>query len=119
MPLGPLVYDLALLYLALAHGADAHLDEAELVELRNQLERWAPALDPARLDQILNEAMLGYLNGVDEERFSALLQRLEDGLDEDARKIVLNDLRTIARADDRVHPGEVAFITRVEEEWGV
>jgi uncharacterized tellurite resistance protein B-like protein len=117
MPFAPLVSDLGLLYLALAYGADKRLDEAELKAMREQLETWAPGMDPARLDHILNEVMLTYLNGLDDARLDALLARLRAGLDAAARQRVLSDLRTLASADEEVHSEEVAFIRRVETAW--
>jgi uncharacterized tellurite resistance protein B-like protein len=117
MPLAPLVSDLGLLYLALAYGADRRLEEVELKAMRDQLETWAPGMDPARLDHILNEVMLTYLNGLDDTRLDALLARLREGLDAAARQRVLSDLRTLASVDDEVHSEEVAFIRRVEEAW--
>jgi len=117
MPLTPLLYDLSLLYLALAYGADAHLDEVELNAMREQLEAWAPGLDPARLDHILNEAMLGYVNGLDEEHFDELLDRLRDVLSPNARRRVIEDLRRLAHADERLESAEIALIERVERTW--
>jgi uncharacterized tellurite resistance protein B-like protein len=117
MPLTSLIFDLSLLYLALTYGADGHLDEVELNEMRDQLDKWAPGMDPSRLDHILNEAMLSYSNGLEGERFEDLLARLEEGLSYEARQRVLEDLRLLARADDDVRREEVDFISRVETAW--
>lgn len=117
MPLTPLLYDLTLLYLALTYGADGHLAEVELDEMHAQLEKWAPGINPTRLDHIVNEAMLGYTNGLEGRRIDDLLTRLYHGLEPPARRQVLDDLRSLARADSTVHSEEVSFIKRVEAAW--
>ncbi|MEP0548835.1 MAG: TerB family tellurite resistance protein [Rhodothermales bacterium] len=117
MPLTLLLHDLALLYLALAHGADGELDTAEQASMRDQLRAWAPGTDPALCDHALREAGLSYGNGVGKEKMDDLLQRLHDGLDPDGRARVLADLMELARADDVVEPGETALIDRVAAAW--
>jgi uncharacterized tellurite resistance protein B-like protein len=117
MPLTPVLHDLALLYLALTYGTDGRLDNVEQAAMRDRLFAWAPGLDPTRLDHVLHEAMLSYSNGLDNERLDALLTRLHDVLDAPGRQRVLDDLRTLARADAQVHREEVAFINRVADAW--
>jgi uncharacterized tellurite resistance protein B-like protein len=117
MPLTLLLHDLALLYLALAHGADGELDTAEQASMRDQLRAWAPGADPALCDHALREAGLSYGNGVGTQRFDDLLSRLHDALDADGRARVLADLMELAQADDVVEPGETALIDRVAAAW--
>jgi uncharacterized tellurite resistance protein B-like protein len=112
-----LLFDLTLLYLALTYGADGHLDEVELDAMSAQLQDWAPGMDPARFDHVLNEAMLAYTNGLKGDRFDQLLARLHAALDPDSRQRVLDDLRMLAAADQEVHHGELALIDRVEGAW--
>jgi hypothetical protein len=66
---------------------------------------------------VLNEAMLGYSNGLKGDRFDDLLTRLNEALDPEGRQRVLADLRLLAHADDEVRPGETALIALVEEAW--
>ena len=117
MPLTLLLHDLALLYLALAHGADGELDVAEQASMRDQLRAWAPGTDPALCDHALREAGLSYGNGVGEKRFEELLQRLNAALDADGRARVLADLVELSEADNRVEPGETALIDKVAAAW--
>lgn len=117
MPVTPLLHDLAVLYLALTHGTDSHLSDSEREAMRSQLHSWAPGMDPMRIDHVLREAELSYANGLAEERFAALLSRLHEGLDSEARERVLADLRTLAAADNQVLSDEKNFISRVETAW--
>jgi len=117
MPITPLLHDLAVLYLALTHGTDDHLSGAEQEAIREQLHAWAPGMDPTRIDHVLREAELSYANGLSEGRLEALLGRLREGLDADARRRVVTDLRTLAAADQEVISAEVGFIDRVEAAW--
>jgi uncharacterized tellurite resistance protein B-like protein len=119
MPLTPLLHDLALLFLALTHGADGELDGAEQEAMREQLISWAPGMDPNRIEHVLREATMSYANGLGPERLEVLLGRLQKNLDYDARQRVLADLRTLAQADDEVVHAELRFIDRVEAAWTV
>jgi uncharacterized tellurite resistance protein B-like protein len=117
LPLAPLLHDLALLALTLAHGADGALDRVELAAIWHQLEAWVPGENPALVENVLREATLSYANGLDEARLTALLGRLRDALAPDERARVLADLRILAAADARVEAAEVALIERVETAW--
>lgn len=117
MALNPLLHDLALLYRALAYGVDEHLTSEEQEAMRDQLRAWAPGMDPTRLDHVLREAELTYANGLSDEQFDALLARLREQLDVEARQRVLRDLRALAAADHEVLHAEVRFIDRVEAAW--
>lgn len=113
------LHDLAVLYLALAHGADHDLDPAELVAVADQLRAWAPGEDPARVEHVLREARLTYANGIGEERLEELIASLGDVLDTPARGRVIEDLRAIARADAHVSRGEERLIEHVAAAWGI
>jgi len=117
MPLTQLLHDLALLFLALTHGADGELDGAEQDAMRDQLLEWAPGMDPNRIEHVLREATMSYANGLSAPRLDGLLGRLQEGLDYEARQRVLADLRTLAEADDEVVQAESRFIDRVEAAW--
>ncbi|HLT47399.1 MAG TPA: TerB family tellurite resistance protein [Rubricoccaceae bacterium] len=117
MPLAPLLHDLALLALTLAHGADGSLDRAELAAIWAQLVAWVPGENPALVENVLREATLSYANGLNDAQFDALLGRLRDALNEPERARVLADLRALAAADADVHPSEVALVERVEAAW--
>ena len=108
--MAPLLLDLAVLYRALAFGADGDLDPSEVDAMRAALEAWAPGEDPAGVDHALREAAL-----VDaRSEFGGTLARLREKLDGPGRDRVLSDLRQVARADGRVTEGEGELMDLVE-----
>ncbi|PAP75651.1 TerB family tellurite resistance protein [Rubrivirga marina] len=113
--MAPLLLDLAVLYRALAFGADGDLDPAESDAMRTALEAWAPGEDPAGVDHALREAAL-----VDARRtaLEAVLDRVRNRLGASGRAQVLADLRRVARADGRVTQGEEDLIHLIERALG-
>lgn len=111
----PLLFDLAVLYRALAFKADADLDPAEEAAMRSMLAAWAPGEDPARIDHVLREAALADVGAV---ALAAVLERVAVALDESGRGRVLADLRALAEADGRVTGGERDVIALVEGALG-
>jgi uncharacterized tellurite resistance protein B-like protein len=113
--MGPLLLDLAVLYRALAFGADGDLDPSEADAMREALEAWAPGEDPAGVDHALREAAL-----VDARReaIEEVLGRVRRRLDPPGRAQVLADLRLVARADGRVTRGEEELIHLIERGLG-
>lgn len=118
IPLGQL-HDLALVYLGLAYGADANLEDAEEKEIVARLYRWQPDRDPALLTHVLRDAKLTYLNDPSRGRIDKAIDDLGASLSEEVRRSILDDLGTIARADGVVVEGEEAFIAHIRSAWGI
>lgn len=110
-----LLLDLAILYRALAWGADAELAPAEVAAMRDALGGWAPGADPALVDHVIREAALA---NADALAVRTAIGRIGDRLDAAARAQVLSDLRRIATADEQVTRGEANFLGLVEEVLG-
>lgn len=113
--MAPLLLDLAVLYRALAFGADGDLAPAEADAVRAALAAWAPGEDPAGVDHALREAALvdARLVGLGD-----VLDRLGRQLDARGRARVLADLRRVAAADGRVTTGESDLLALVERVLG-
>ena len=94
-----LLFDLAVLYRALAFGADDDLDPAEAEEMRARIQAWAPG-----------EAALADVGAL---AIGEVLVRVGT-LSPDGRARVLADLRGIAEADGRVTKGEEGLLALVE-----
>lgn len=105
-----LLFDLAVLYRALAFGADDDLDPAEAEEMRARIQAWAPGEDPARVDHVIREAALADVGAL---AIGEVLVRVGT-LSPDGRARVLADLRGIAEADGRVTKGEEGLLALVE-----
>lgn len=113
--MAPLLLDLAVLYRALAFGADGELAATEVDAMRAALEGWAPGEDPAGVDHALREATL-----VDARReaIEAVLKRIRQRLDGSGRARVLADLRRVAVADGRVTQGEEDLLSLIDRALG-
>ena len=111
----PLLLDLAVLYRALAFGADGDLDPTEVNAMRAVLVAWAPGEDPAGVDHALREAALVDVSIVG---LGAVLERVGHRLDVPGRARVLADLHAVAAADGRVTRGEEDLIGLVEKALG-
>ena len=114
--MAPLLFDLAVLYRALAFGVDGDLDVREVDAVRAALESWVPDQDPAGVDHAIREAALVDVGVVG---LGAVLERIGRRLDGPARARVLADLHRVAAADGRVTQEEDHMIDFVERALGV
>ena len=113
--MAPLLLDLAVLYRALAFGADGDLDPREADAVRTALGAWVPGQDPAGIDHALREAALVDAGAV---ALAPVLERVGRRLRATDRARVLADLRRVAAADGRVTKGEEDLIGLVERVLG-
>lgn len=111
----PLLLDLAVLYRALAFGADGDLDARETDAMRAALEAWVPGQDPAGVSHALREAELSAPGVVG---LGVVLERIAGRLDAQGRARVVSDLRQVAEADGRVTGNERDLVGLVERALG-
>lgn len=111
----PLLLDLAVLYRALAFGADGDLDARETDAMRAALEAWVPGQDPASVSHALREAELSAPGVVG---LGVVLERIAGRLDAQGRARVVSDLRRVAEADGRVTGNERDLVGLVERALG-
>ncbi len=114
-----LLHDLALLYLALAHGADEHLDPAETRAISVALRQWRPDKDPALIDHVIRDATFSYLNRAHTNKVHEAIETIRTSISEALRMEILHDLARVARADGRVVQAEGGFIQDVAAAWGI
>ncbi len=111
-------HDLALVFGALAYGADLTVEETEFSRLLDALSRWMPE---ATADERIEVAFGAIAVFVDAPDRSGLLldalRRLYDALDASQREMALEDAVAIAEADGRLLGSERAFIETVAEAW--
>lgn len=113
------LHDLALLYLALAHGTDLEIDPAEQSTMIEKLTAWEPGISSDHVSKIFDEVMLTYLGGYSREMLDAAVASIKDSMDKSHRIAVLNDLAELASADGAIVPGEVSFIQDLAQFWEV
>lgn len=111
-------HDLALVFAALAHGADLHVDEMEIASLSATLARWLPdASDDERVEVLVGA--LGVLVEADDRRGLLLdaLRRLYDALSAAERERALLDAVALAEADGRLLGGERDYLRALADAW--
>lgn len=114
-----LLHELALLYLGLAHGVDAHLSPAEQGEMVARLRKWQPQHDPALLAHVLRDAALTYFDEAGRDRLEEAARTLGAALEAEVRQEIWNDLREVARADGTLMEQEGGYLALLATQWGV
>lgn len=113
------LHDLALIYLALTHGADADLDTAEMDAMAKKLKSWNEPVDVERIKRVMNDVMLVYMSGSSDQMLETAIASVGATMSKPRRIAVLNDLADIASADGMIVMGEVTFIQQLAREWDV
>lgn len=112
-------HDLALIYLALTHGADEELDSSEVDAMARKLREWHDDFDVDRIKSIMREVMLVYMGSSGEQMLEAAIASVGESTPKPTRIAILNDLADIASADGTIVMGEVDFIQQLARDWGV
>ena len=112
-------HDLALIYLALTHGADEDLDSAEVDAMARKLREWHDSFEVERIKKIMQDVMLVYVGASGEQMLEAAIASVADSMPKPTRIAILNDLADIATADGTIVMGEVDFIQQLARDWGV
>lgn len=111
------VHDLALIYLALTHGADAEIDPNEMSVMAEKLRQWASDENPDQLSDVLEEVMLVYVGESRAQMLDTSVASVRESIPKKERVAILNDLADIASADGMIVPGEVGFIQHLAHQW--
>lgn len=112
-------HDLALIYLALTHGADEELDSTEVDAMSRKLSEWRENVQLDRIKSIMREVMLVYMGSTGEQMLEAAIASVGESTPKPTRIAILNDLADIASADGTIVMGEVDFIQQLARDWGV
>lgn len=116
----PYVHDAALLYLAMAHGTDDYLSDAELRTVTDRLHERLDGVPRPTVQDAVMEAMSVYLDAPDDLALATgAMLRLRGALDAETRASLLDDLLAIARADGVVLDNERGLLASLSECWGV
>lgn len=113
------LHDVALLYLALAHGTDMDIDPAEQTTMVEKVRSWYPEIGSTQVQRVLQEVMLTYLGGHSRQMVDAAMVSIKEVLSKEERISVLNDLADLATADGAIVPGEISFIQQLARYWEV
>jgi uncharacterized tellurite resistance protein B-like protein len=111
--------DLALIYIALAHGADQDLEDVEVDAVAARLREWeAGALDATVLSSI-KQALDEYVNDGEQSEVMAAARRVRLQTSREQRQQIVEDLVTIAMSDDKFLHAESRFIEELARLWDV
>jgi uncharacterized tellurite resistance protein B-like protein len=113
------VHDLALIYLALTHGADDALEASEVDAMAAKLRGWSTDLNIERIKKVMNDVMLVYMGGAGDQMLETAIASVGETMSKPRRIAVLNDLADIASADGMIVMGEVNFIQQLARDWDV
>lgn len=112
-------HDLALIYLALTHGADEELDSSEVDAMSRKLSDWRENVELDNIKTIMREVMLVYMGSTGEQMLETAIASVRESTPKPTRIAILNDLADIASADGTIVMGEVDFIQQLARDWGV
>lgn len=113
------LHDLALIYLALTHGADSDLDPTEMEAMSVKLNDWQPGSQLSLIRRVMNDVLLIYMSPQRDEMLETAIVSVYEGMPRQTRVAVLNDLADIASADGIIVGGEISFIQDLARRWDV
>jgi uncharacterized tellurite resistance protein B-like protein len=111
------IHDLAIVYIALAHGSDRDLTQPEIDAISRKLGEWLPAALPSDVVVILSEALRVYADGPHPDVVDAAEARIREAVPAHQRDAIIGDLEYIAKADNVVLVEERAIIDRLARVW--
>ena len=111
--------DLALIYIALAHGTDQHLDDAEMDIIARRLQDVQPGVSQGTVLRAVKDALEAYTQDEASTNVEQAVERLRTDVPQSLRRRIVRDLTEIGKADDKFLYAEAAFIGRLVEAWKV
>ena len=113
------LHDMALIYVALAHGTDRQLVDQELDEISARLSEWRKDLSHEDVQEVVMEALVIYLEGNRQEEITRSMLRIKKDVPVLERVAMLDDLKRIAEADGEVVANEEGLIRSLVKIWDV
>lgn len=113
------LHEMALLYIALAHGTDHQLVEAEIRTGIDLLRKWAPKYPLNIAEKTFSDVMLSYIAPERDQLIALAAEGLRQTLSPNAQVGILNDLTDLAYTDGKLIPLEVSFIQQLAGYWNL
>lgn len=114
-----ILYDLAYIYLHLAHGTDNELSPPEMQVMMNRLREWQPGIAPADMQRLMDTAMAAYARGVGPNHLDDAIASVRRHLPQAQRRAALHDLIKIANADGVFLDNEEDMINHLVAAWDI
>lgn len=115
----PILRDLALLYIAMAHSTDQELSEPEVQSISERLRAWQTQATEETVLSSIKDALEDYTHERAHTEVERAIKRVREELDDDLRRRIVVDLTEIALADDKFLYAEGSFIGELARAWGV
>lgn len=113
------LHEMALLYIALAHGTDHALVPEEVKTGIDLLRKWAPKYPVNLAEKTFSDVMLSYIGQERDQLIQLAAEGLRQTLSPEAQVLILNDLTDLAYADGKLIPLEVSFIQQLAGYWNL
>ena len=111
--------DLALIYIALAHGADEHFDDTEMDIIARRLQDVQAGVSQGTVLRAVKDALDDYMQEDTPQRIAQAVERIRTSVPQSLRRRIVRDLTEIGKADDKFLYTEAAFIGELVEAWKV
>ena len=115
----PILRDLALIYIALAHGVDENLDDAEMSIITRRLQDVQAGVSQGTVLRAVKDALDDYMNQETSQRLEQAVERIRTSVSQSLRRRIVHDLTEIGKADDKFLFAEAQFIGDLVEAWKV
>lgn len=114
---GSILHDLALLYIALAHSTDRHLDGAEMDRIARCLQEAQAGLSEGTVLHAMRTALVDYTGTDAVVRLRQAVANLRANVPRSLRRRIVRDLTEIGKSDDRFLYEEAHFIGELVRAW--
>ncbi|MDA0752463.1 MAG: TerB family tellurite resistance protein [Bacteroidetes bacterium] len=113
------VHDIALVFLALAYSADAHLSDEEVDTISASLHRWKPNATEQEIHEIVMEAASVFFESDAEKEVVLSVRTLGEALNVEQRRQVLEDVMRVAEADGVLLNAEQNLLSVLAGAWDI
>lgn len=114
-----IIRDLALIYIALAHGTDQELSRVEVEEISRRLGAWQTQATEETVLSAIKDALEDYTEETARSEVDAAVRRVREMMDQDQLSTIVDDLTRIAMSDDKFLHEEGTFIGDLAHAWNV
>lgn len=111
--------DLALIYIALAHGTDQDLSQVEVDTISDRLRAWQSQVKEETVLSAIKDALEDYTQESAHSEVERAVRRIRDELGNEQREAIIEDLTEIAMADDKFLSEEGSFIGDLARAWEI
>ena len=115
-----LIHELAFLYIVVAHSANNDLSTSEIDVILDRLQEWQPQRSEDEVREVFRRSLQVYAEEPGQSLIEQSVETLKNALPVVQRLTVLDDLNTVAHADEEgLTPNERELIMHLAQAWDV